>query len=86
MPIVKIKYNSLIFVVCRKGGAADRTLSVGQGSSGVWELLRRSFASFHFDTDLDFPVNIAHRGVENIPNYYYRDDGLKLWFAIKVYI
>lgn len=61
-------------------------LSVGQGSRGIDELLGRSFKSFQFDIDFDFPANITHRGMADIPNYHFREDGLKLWEAIKNYV
>ena len=60
-------------------------LSIGQGSKGIEELLQKSFDGFQFDIDFDFPANITHRGMADIPNYYFRDDGLKLWGAIKDY-
>ena len=44
-------------------------LTIGQGSKGIDELLRKSFESFQFDIDFDFPANITHRGMADIPNY-----------------
>ena len=70
----------------RQGGPADTTLSVGHGSSGIKELLCKSFSKFDFDHEFNFPVNINNREVGDIPNYHYRDDGLKLWHAIKDYV
>ncbi|NXA26517.1 LOXE3 isomerase, partial [Ibidorhyncha struthersii] len=32
------------------------------------------------------PDDIRERGMEHVPNYHYRDDGLKLWEAIKSFI
>ena len=61
-------------------------MSVGHGSSGITQLLRKSFAEFDFDHEFNFPINISNREVSDIPNYYYRDDGLKLWHAISDYV
>ena len=56
------------------------------GSAGIIELIEKSVKEFRFDTDWDFPLNIETRGVSDLPNYYYRDDGLLLWKAIKEYV
>ena len=49
------------------------------------ELLERSFAVFDLHYDFNFPKNIQKRGVEDIPKYWFRDDGLKLWSTIHDY-
>ena len=67
-------------------GSLKQVLTIGQGSKGVDELLQKSFENFQFDIDLDFPANITHRGMADIPNYHFREDGLKLWGAIKDYV
>jgi len=67
-----------------KSGPIDRFTSVGV--EGFYALIRRywSSASFTFN-DLD-PVNdLRARGVEDealLPEYYYRDDALRLWSHI----
>ena len=40
---------------------------------------------FRFD-DWDFPRNIDNRGVQNLPNYHFRDDGLRLWNIMHEYV
>ena len=49
------------------------------------ELLERSFSNFNLHQELNFAKNIEKRGVEDIPKYWFRDDGLKLWSAIHDY-
>ena len=61
-------------------------MTIGHNSEGVIELLQKSFHDFRFDVDLEFPLNIEHRGVGGLPNYHFRDDGLNLWNAIKEYV
>ncbi|XP_028321320.1 hydroperoxide isomerase ALOXE3-like [Gouania willdenowi] len=55
------------------------------GYEGTKELVRRGFAQITYSS-LCLPDNIAARGLESIPNYYYRDDGLKLWNIINSYM
>lgn len=44
-------------------------------------LLKRSLSSMTYSS-LCIPEDIAERGLEAVPNFYYRDDGLKLWDII----
>ena len=71
-----------------QGGPADTTLSVGHGSkpNGILELTRKGLDKLDFETEFNFPKYIESRDVADIPNYYYRDDGLKLWNAIQGYV
>ena len=67
-------------------GAADRILTVGQGSNGFIELMQKTFCEFNFGTDWDLELNIKKRGVENLPKYHSRDDSLLIWKAIKEHV
>ncbi|KAG7453573.1 arachidonate 15-lipoxygenase B-like [Solea senegalensis] len=44
-------------------------------------ILTRSLTSVTYSS-LCIPDDIAERGLEDIPNFYYRDDGLQLWDII----
>ena len=70
---------------CFQGGISDSILSIGQGSKGMVELLERSFSIFDFHHEFNFAKNIQNRDVAEIPKYWFRDDGLKLWNAILEY-
>ncbi|XP_034080481.1 hydroperoxide isomerase ALOXE3-like [Gymnodraco acuticeps] len=55
------------------------------GLDGVKELMRRDLSEMTYSS-LCLPENIAARGLESIPNFYYRDDGLKLWNIIQSFV
>ena len=61
------------------------TLSIGHGSGGDKALLKKCFENFDINKEFNFPNDIKDRDVSDVPNYYFRDDGLKLWHAIKDY-
>ena len=64
-------------------------MTIGHGSKGYLELLQKSFLRFHFEEDWDLEVNIEKRGVEDstcLPGYYFRDDALLIWRAMKEYV
>ena len=47
-------------------------------------ILRRSMSSMTYSS-LCIPDDIAERGLHDVPNFYYRDDGLRLWDIIYRY-
>uniref|UniRef100_A0A8C5I9A3 Si:dkey-17e16.9 n=1 Tax=Gouania willdenowi TaxID=441366 RepID=A0A8C5I9A3_GOUWI len=55
------------------------------GYEGIKELMKRGLSEMTYGS-LCLPYNIRKRGLESIPNYYYRDDGLKLWNIIKRFV
>ncbi|KAI3364280.1 hypothetical protein L3Q82_011085 [Scortum barcoo] len=55
------------------------------GLDGMTELMRRSFSEMTYSS-LCLPDNITARGLESVPNFYYRDDGLKLWSIINSFV
>ncbi|KAI9535835.1 hypothetical protein NQZ68_040156 [Dissostichus eleginoides] len=55
------------------------------GIDGIMELMRRDLSEMTYSS-LCLPENIAARGLESIPNFYYRDDGLKLWNIIQSFV
>nr|XP_046228925.1 hydroperoxide isomerase ALOXE3-like isoform X2 [Scatophagus argus] len=52
---------------------------------GLTELLRRGVSQTTY-TSLCLPENIAARGLDSIPNFYYRDDALRLWSIISSFV
>lgn len=66
-------------------GLFVKFLAVGEEYN---KLLRQVYAEFSI-WDLHVPRDMLRRGVadpEKLPNYPYRDDGLKLWEAIRKYV
>lgn len=55
------------------------------GYEGIKELMRRGLSRMTYSS-LCLPENIAARGLQSIPNFYYRDDGLKLWNIINSFV
>ncbi|KAM9355671.1 polyunsaturated fatty acid lipoxygenase ALOX8-like isoform 2-T2 [Pholidichthys leucotaenia] len=66
--------------------APDGTLDRSSlGYEGTKELMRRGLSEMTYSS-LCLPDNIGARGLESIPNFYYRDDGLELWKIIKSFV
>ncbi|QDZ20234.1 lipoxygenase [Chloropicon primus] len=67
------------------GGIVDRVLAIGGG--GHIELVAKAYSRFKLE-DLNVPLTLERRGVMDkavLKNYYWRDDALLLWGAIKKY-
>ncbi|XP_078146609.1 hydroperoxide isomerase ALOXE3-like [Centroberyx gerrardi] len=55
------------------------------GTESLTELMRRAQSEMTYSS-LCLPEDIAARGLESIPNFYYRDDGVKLWGIISSFV
>ncbi|XP_061586510.1 polyunsaturated fatty acid lipoxygenase ALOX15B-like [Cololabis saira] len=61
------------------------TQFVSSGGEGMITILKRSLSSMTY-TSLCIPDDIAERGLQDVPNYYYRDDGLRVWAIIHRFV
>ncbi|XP_039603059.1 polyunsaturated fatty acid lipoxygenase ALOX8-like isoform X2 [Polypterus senegalus] len=83
-----LRYTLQINILARKrllgkGGVFDQAISTGSG--GAFILLQKAFTSLTY-TALCLPDDIMDRDMETVPNYYYRDDGLRLWGIINRFV
>ncbi|XP_033986244.1 arachidonate 15-lipoxygenase B-like [Trematomus bernacchii] len=58
---------------------------VSSGGEALKTILKRSLSSLTYSS-LCIPEDITERGLEAVPNFYYRDDGLKLWDIIQRFV
>ena len=69
-----------------EGGHVDKGFAIG--GAGRVEFFKR--CGRHFNVHLNnIKRSVKERGVDNpneLPGYYYRDDGLKIWNAIETYV
>ncbi|XP_067440928.1 hydroperoxide isomerase ALOXE3-like [Thunnus thynnus] len=61
------------------------TKFASSGGEGMITILKKSLSSVTYSS-LCIPDDIAERGMEAVPNFYYRDDGLKLWDIIHRFV
>ncbi|XP_067828235.1 arachidonate 12-lipoxygenase, 12S-type [Heptranchias perlo] len=66
-----------------KNGVIARV--VASGGAGQDVIAQKAFQSFTYRT-MCLPHNLVKRGVEGLREYYYKEDGLQLWFAINKYV
>ncbi len=59
-----------------EGGVIDQIFSIG--GQGKVELFKRTSEAYTVDVT-NIKQSIEERGLESVPKFYYRDDGLKFW-------
>ncbi|MEQ2288600.1 hypothetical protein AMECASPLE_024350, partial [Ameca splendens] len=84
------RYTLHINVLARQslispGGAFTKFAASGGEEEGLFTILRRSLSSLTYSS-LCIPDDIAERGLEDVPNFYYKEDGIKLWEAIQNFV
>ncbi|DBA13686.1 TPA: hypothetical protein GDO54_018416 [Pyxicephalus adspersus] len=86
--IPHFRYTLGINVLARKHlvgpeGYFDQAVVVGNG--GIPILLKNAMERVTYSS-LCIPDNIKSRNMESIPNYLYRDDGMKIWSAVESFV
>ena len=66
-----------------RGGPVDQLLAGTLEESMA--LVKDAYASWNIN-DFAFPQEIINRGMDKIPHYPYRDDGMLVWDAIQIFV
>uniref|UniRef100_A0A8C7Q947 Uncharacterized protein n=1 Tax=Oncorhynchus mykiss TaxID=8022 RepID=A0A8C7Q947_ONCMY len=83
--IPHFRYTLQINLLARKRLISPDGPLGAMGLEGLKELLKRAQSEITYSS-LCLPENIVARGLESIPNFYYREDGLKLWNIINSFV
>ncbi|XP_012809820.2 hydroperoxide isomerase ALOXE3 [Xenopus tropicalis] len=67
------------------GPGSDFDQFAATGKGGVPLVLAKAMTILTYSA-LCLPDDIESRGVEFLPNYFYRDDGMKIWQAVKSFV
>ncbi|MBN3316032.1 LOX5 lipoxygenase, partial [Atractosteus spatula] len=57
----------------------------GIGEDAQWVILKKAYKQLTYES-LCLPDDLKNRGVENLSNYYYKQDGLRIWEAIHKFV
>ncbi|KAL1276666.1 hypothetical protein QQF64_036289 [Cirrhinus molitorella] len=92
-PVYKLLMPHFRFTIAINAAARDKLIgeegSFSQVSSingaGAGTLIKNAMEILTLKS-LSFPEDIKARGMEDVPSYYYRDDGMKIWEAINCFV
>ncbi|XP_061881925.1 arachidonate 12-lipoxygenase, 12R-type-like [Entelurus aequoreus] len=60
-------------------------LNAGSGGKATTQFMAKSMSDITY-TSLCIPDDINERDMHDVPNYYYRDDGLKIWYTMYKFV
>ncbi|KAF4114144.1 polyunsaturated fatty acid 5-lipoxygenase-like [Onychostoma macrolepis] len=92
-PIYKLLMPHVRFTIAINAKARENLISedgvfskIGSISgAGMEKLIQNAMETLTYKS-LCFPKDIQARGMEDVPNYYYRDDGMKIWKEINCFV
>ncbi|XP_056097940.1 polyunsaturated fatty acid 5-lipoxygenase-like [Rhinichthys klamathensis goyatoka] len=92
-PVYKLLIPHVRFTIAINTAAREKLISkngivdqfVSAGGTGIVEVIQKAMKTLTYKS-LCFPEAIKARGVEDLPNYYYRDDGMMVWEAVKSFV
>nr|XP_046191947.1 hydroperoxide isomerase ALOXE3-like isoform X1 [Oncorhynchus gorbuscha] len=92
-PIYKLliphfRYTLQINTLARQALISENGLfteNASVGGPGMVEFLKKAMASLTYSS-LCMPEDITARGLESIPNFFYREDGLRLWDIVHRFV
>ncbi|XP_040892492.1 polyunsaturated fatty acid lipoxygenase ALOX15B-like [Toxotes jaculatrix] len=79
---LQINYLARLLLISETGVF---TQFASSGGEAMMTILKKSLSSMTY-TSLCVPDDIAERGLEAVPNFYYRDDGLQLWDIVDRFV
>ncbi|KAL1276673.1 hypothetical protein QQF64_036296 [Cirrhinus molitorella] len=92
-PVYKLLMPHVRFTIAINAEARENLISedgiysrVGSISGAELETLVKKAMETLTYKSLCFPEDIKVRGVEDVPKYYYRDDGMKIWETINWFV
>ncbi|XP_044130984.1 hydroperoxide isomerase ALOXE3-like [Bufo gargarizans] len=65
------------------GTIFDQNMAVGKG--GIQPLVKKAMEELTY-SDLCLPADIESRGLDSVPDFYYRDDGMMIWDAVERFV
>ncbi|XP_078527061.1 hydroperoxide isomerase ALOXE3-like isoform X4 [Lissotriton helveticus] len=77
--------SMVAYILGPKTNLTAELQSTAIGVAGLAELISRDMQAMTY-TSICITDNLKSREVESVPNFYYRDDGLKIWSAIESYV
>ncbi|KAK2892386.1 hypothetical protein Q8A67_012374 [Cirrhinus molitorella] len=92
-PVYKLLMPHVRFTIAINAEARENLISddgiiskVGSISgAGMETLMQKAMGALTYKS-LCFPEDIKARGMEDVPKYYYRDDGMKIWETINCFV
>ncbi|KAK2892452.1 hypothetical protein Q8A67_012440 [Cirrhinus molitorella] len=95
-PIFKLLIPHVRFTIAINTAAREKLISTSglfdransTGGSALVQVIQKAMKTLTYKS-LCFPEALKTRGVDNkddLPNYYYRDDGMMVWEAVKSYV